>query len=305
MQDPHLFFAHGGRADFRGRHGQLYNFFSAPGIAVNVKTENATFPLRRKANNLIVDGSYITEVHLAMIVGAVGGRNNPGMGSGGSRLKRKWLNVSYRASELDENNWGWSVVSGYCGGRLFKIGKGGRKTCEELVVSVVMATATFAAEDWVITARGEHSRATMGPGHRVDVSFRVQSDWAARNRPHGIFGQSYSHPGPLWGKIDVYPVSGHFTTTAMAEGAIEGNASLYEVGSPYATEFAFSRFDATPLAEASDDVLLTDGHAEAEAGAVNDLSNVWTSSPSKQQLLMQRGSALPAPQSSISQHSQS
>ena len=42
QQDPHLHFAHGGRADFRGQHGAYYNFFSAPGLAVNVKTEERT-----------------------------------------------------------------------------------------------------------------------------------------------------------------------------------------------------------------------------------------------------------------------
>ena len=36
-RDPHLVFAHGGRADFRGRDGQYYNFLSAPGFAVNVR----------------------------------------------------------------------------------------------------------------------------------------------------------------------------------------------------------------------------------------------------------------------------
>ena len=29
----------------------------------------------------------------------------------------------------------------------------------------------------------------------------------------------------------------------MAEGAIEGEARMYQVASPYATNFAFSRFD--------------------------------------------------------------
>ena len=41
-RDPHLQFAHGGRADFRGRDGALYNLFSAPRIAVNVKIEDAS-----------------------------------------------------------------------------------------------------------------------------------------------------------------------------------------------------------------------------------------------------------------------
>ena len=66
-RDPHIKFAHGGRADFRGKDGQLYCFLSAPGLAVNVKTEDAAFTLHH--GRLRVDGSFITEVHLAAIVG--------------------------------------------------------------------------------------------------------------------------------------------------------------------------------------------------------------------------------------------
>ena len=39
--DPHLHFAHGGRADFRGRDGAYYAFFTAPSLAVNVRVEVA------------------------------------------------------------------------------------------------------------------------------------------------------------------------------------------------------------------------------------------------------------------------
>ena len=38
-RDPHLAFAHGGRADFRGRHFHIYNFLSVPGFAVNVPSD--------------------------------------------------------------------------------------------------------------------------------------------------------------------------------------------------------------------------------------------------------------------------
>ena len=100
-KDPHLSFAHGGRADFRGRGGQIYSFFSAPGVAVNLKTEDATFMLRRLGGGrLTVHGSFITEMHLVARVGL--GR-------------AKWCNASYWASELSENIWGWSIVTGAIG----------------------------------------------------------------------------------------------------------------------------------------------------------------------------------------------
>ena len=46
------------------------------------------------------------------------------------------------------------------------------------------------------------------------------------------------------GKTDHYPFHGYYVTSAQAEGAIEGTASQYEVVSPYATPFTFSRFGA-------------------------------------------------------------
>ena len=96
-KDPHLHFAHGGRADFRGRDNQIYNFLSAPNLAVNVKTEAASFKLH--GGKLTVDGSFMTEAH---IVARVGG------------TKRKWANVSFWASKLNDANWG---SKGGMGGR--------------------------------------------------------------------------------------------------------------------------------------------------------------------------------------------
>ena len=68
-QDPHLFLPRGGRADFRGRDGQYYCFLSAPRLAINIKTEDATFRLHNlhdKGGTLVVEGSFITEVRAAM-----------------------------------------------------------------------------------------------------------------------------------------------------------------------------------------------------------------------------------------------
>lgn len=51
--------------------------------------------------------------------------------------------------------------------------------------------------------------------------------------------------------MDAYPREGSFTTSAQAQGAIEGTAKDYEVASAYATDFAFSRFDSAKDAEAA------------------------------------------------------
>ena len=193
--------------------------------------ENCTFPLWKR---LIVDGTYITEVHL---VARVGERQN------------KLCFVSFWAAELNDDNWGWKVVNGSCDGRHFKLGKGGSKRCEDLSMAVQMSSATFSGRNWSVAVRALPTKAIEGPSHRLDFSFNLKGDYAARNLPHGIFGQSFSSAKPLNGKRDWYPRSGRFTTSAMAEGAIEGNAAMYEVSSIYATDFSFSRFNAHPEKE--------------------------------------------------------
>ena len=65
----------------------------------------------------------------------------------------------------------------------------------------------------------------------------------AASLPHGIVGQSFSANAPRNGKVDSYPPSGHLTTSAQAEGAIEGAARDYQLRSAHDTRFAFSRFD--------------------------------------------------------------
>mmetsp|Transcript_5845 Transcript_5845/g.18802 ORF Transcript_5845/g.18802 Transcript_5845/m.18802 type:complete len:117 (-) Transcript_5845:17-367(-) len=109
-----------------------------------------------------------------------------------------------------------------------------------------MSTATFIVGNWTAVVRGTRTFAVAGPQHRLDVSFSVHGDYAARNLPHGLFGQSFATASPRYGRVDEYPKSGRISTSAMAEGAIDGNASMYEVSMAYETRFAFSRFDALP-----------------------------------------------------------
>ena len=94
-KDPHLAFARGGRADFRGRNGAYYSFLSTPSFAINVRTEEAQFKTYRDA--LTVDGSFITEVHG---VAQVGGE------------KHKLATASFWTSELNEFTTGPNMING-------------------------------------------------------------------------------------------------------------------------------------------------------------------------------------------------
>ena len=97
----------------------MYNFLSAPNLAVNIKTEEASFKLH--GGKLTVDGSFMTEAH---VVARVGGS------------KQKWANFSFWASELTDENWSWRMIDGTCGGHYTKLGPGGVKNCEELNIKV-------------------------------------------------------------------------------------------------------------------------------------------------------------------------
>ena len=236
-QDPHIHFAQGGQADFRGRNGVVYNFFSAPRLAVNVKTEDASFRLH--AGKLLVHGSFLTEAHVVAIVGG--------------RKDLAWANASMWAAELNDDNWGWKVINGSCKRHHFQFGRWGLKQCGDLRIGMTVSTATFTLGNWSITVRGNHVYDWIsGPKHRLDVSFTARGDAAARSLPHGIIGQSFSTSSPRHGRVDEYPEAGSFTTVdeypetgtrEKKKGAIEGEAALYEMLSPHSTHFAFTRFD--------------------------------------------------------------
>ena len=60
--------------------------------------------------------------------------------------------------------------------------------------------------------------------------------------PHGVIGQSWDGDNKaVFGDEDEFPVRGEYTTSAMAEGAVEGVPTDYLMSSPYATDFKYSR----------------------------------------------------------------
>ena len=215
-KDPHLAFARGGRADFRGRNGAYYSFLSTPSFAINVRTEEAQFKTYRDA--LTVDGSFITEVHG---VAQVGGE------------KHKLATASFWTSELNEFTTGPNMINGTCGDRgQFFLGTGGYKKCEEMEILVRFSSARFRVPGWVIkVAAAPVFGRISGPRHRLDVSLHAHGDEAALAQTHGLVGQSFAWRTARDGKRDLYPSEGRFRTSAMAEGAIEGNGHVRAPGS--------------------------------------------------------------------------
>ena len=167
--------------------------------------------------------------------------------------KRKRVTASFWASELGAFNFGWKMVNGTCGGGSFTLGPLGIKMCEEFAARVGHSSATFEIRGWSIRVEGRpvYNRVS-GPHHRLDVAFSGHEGAPARSLPHGLLGQAFSTPElARVGKLDVYPEGGHFITSAMAEGAIDGEVASYEVGGPHETRFVFSRFDGADREEAA------------------------------------------------------
>ena len=233
LQDPHLSFAHGGKADFRGRDQTLWNFLSARNISMNVKTEDATFKLRKAT----IHGSFLTETHIVARTRA-----------------NRFFNISYYASEVTAAGYGWKAANGTCSMRktrdVLKTWKFAPHTggfCDEIKVRMDYATMFVDSDEWTIriSPRPVYNRIS-GPHHRMDIELKPLIDERRMIvAPHGILGQAYDGDGlAVMGKLDVYPKDeSTFTTSAMAEGALEGVADDYEMPSKFETVFKFSRFD--------------------------------------------------------------
>jgi len=227
--DPHLYLAHGGRTDFRGEHDKVYNFLSSKNISVNVKIENSIF----KLGNLLVNGSFMTEVHISALT-----------------TQNRWFNITFKTNEIDDPT---RLVYGSCakGNKniYFNLYPKRSKICDNLRIERDYWSIQANFIEWDVGVHAKHIYDRIsGPYHRVDVQFfqkKLYQDF--HTPPHGIVGQSFDNSTlPRFGKIDIYPNRRNyenFTTSAMGEGAIDGQAKDYIMKWKYGTDFKFSRFD--------------------------------------------------------------
>ena len=115
-----------------------------------------------------------------------------------------------------------------------------RRRCrvDPLTVEVDYATVRARCANWtIVTNVRTVPNRVFGAPRRID--FRVEGSDDA----HGVVGQNLRRPRD--GKTDAYPSSGHFTTSAQAEGAIDGEYREYIVDAPFDWSFRYTRFNAT------------------------------------------------------------
>lgn len=230
--DPHLKFAHGGTADFRGEDGVLYNFLSAPGIALNVKTEDVDF--WTKNHSLLVHGSLMTEAHVVT----------------------PQLQMSYWASKIGDAPVVW--INGTCGGAPFRMGPKQKLTCGDANVTTGYSRACVTTSDWNVSVLAQSLVPPVWDmitpkKNRLDVEISKRSNVIS----HGILGQGFTRE-KRQGKTDKYPEHGEFTTmidmlwilvrlcydlvTSRHVTTIEGTHEQYKVSSEYAVNTHFSLF---------------------------------------------------------------
>jgi hypothetical protein len=233
--DPHLHFAHGGTADFRGKNDTMYALLSAPRIQFAAKTQDTSFLLPRPQ---LVHGSFWKTVEW-VINGSSGVLY--GVTSTADRVGFRVYNLSDpKRNVIKEHNGVWKEWW-YDGIRIF----------------YKQSTIYTRANGWEVNAT-RHPIYLMTAGTspwRFDVAIRKLDDTVFAKKhgfasatcfPHGLVGQSWDGDDvAVFGKMDDYTFNKEHPevrTTSMAEGSIEGVADDYILSGPFDLDFKFSRF---------------------------------------------------------------
>jgi hypothetical protein len=231
--DPHLHFAHGGIADFRGRNGTFYSLLSAPGLNFAARTVDTDFLLPRPQ---LVHGSFFTQVAITV----------------------RGLSDRVYGFFADANRAAFDVIDARTNEKL------GHFPCcwkqwkdDGVTVGFKQSTLYARAFGWEMNAtRKPIYNHVSGPSRwRFDTSMRMLDRTAFAETsgqssktcfPHGIIGQSWDGDAfGISGKEDDYTYNASHpvvTTSAMAEGAIEGSADEYALSGPHDPVFKYTRF---------------------------------------------------------------
>ena len=232
--DPHLVFANGANADFRGSDDGYFSMVSFPDFAINFRTQQSTY----EYNKVIVNGTFMTEIFIR-------GRTETG----------KELLWRHSAPKANANNWDWRMVNGTCGKKQFCILIHRSYECDDFKAKVDVSTSEVSFKGWKVRVTTNHVyNRISGAKKRIDIKVSGPQT----NLSHGIIGQSFNHLIPVRsGRQDAYPHTGNFTTRAQAEGSIQGIHTDYALREPFQTSFKYSMFDAKRGVVGTDEVLLT------------------------------------------------
>uniref|UniRef100_A0A7S4BUE4 VWFD domain-containing protein n=1 Tax=Chrysotila carterae TaxID=13221 RepID=A0A7S4BUE4_CHRCT len=246
--DPHLHLAHGARADFRGEHNKTFAVLSAKDVAFNVKFLESDF----RWNKRIVHGTKMSAAYWVIRT------------SSGKLVKIEYEHAS-KSGALAQIEGGNSSIAVRSGAPAVVI--------DNVLISMSGKTVTVTVlRKWRLSATvapfpfGSLNRKKVLININIEPLYDAAHDAVA---PHGIIGQSFDGDDVgVDGKRDLARAE-ETTTEAQAEGAIEGNWRDYLLSSNFATDFKYSRFDATSAAPRDVSSLTGEKHAYKPASVAN------------------------------------
>ena len=266
--DPHLAFAHGGKADFRGEDRTWYNLLSAKNVSLNAFFTQADFKLQRPKKQL-VHGSRMEQLCMTI-------RTNTSRVitiEYNSTDKFPFVALVHQRSPSPHHLMRLTTDKKFA--RTFEVDNVKLAMRVKKVGLVANAghgtTLTINTGKWEVAATSKpFANPRAHPGKSL-LNIQLHALYDADHdvvAPHGLIGQSYDGDNlKVDGRQDDY-VGEEVTTRAMAEGAIEGVAADYAMPSRFATHFKYSRFDAEAAAPRDVSKLSgAKGKATAETGS--------------------------------------
>lgn len=232
--DPHIAFAHGGKADFRGANDTYFSLLSVPGFQFAARTLDTSFLLPRPQ---LVHGSFFTDVAFRF-------RGRTGREYG---VTSSASNVSFSVYDVNTKKHLETLVGVW------------KQWWEDGVrVYYKQSTIYVRAHGWEVNAtRHPVYNYVSGPSRwRYDFSIRYLDGTAfekfhgrssASCYPHGVIGQSWDGDTiGVNGRVDDYTYNVSYpviVTSANAEGSIEGVAHDYALSHAFDVDtFRYGRY---------------------------------------------------------------
>jgi len=216
----------------RGENNTWYNFLSARNTSVNVLFVHADFHNPYK----LVHGSRMSKLGMVIRTALTGQLLQIDFNASATGVQRARVHTASGDSFVDHAS-AYTFENVKLIMRERKMGSLGHG------MALSITTGNWEVNVW--SKRFPNPAANPGKALlnvAVSATYDADHDVVA---PHGLVGQSYDGDGvAVDGNVDDY-TGKEVTTQAMAEGAIEGTAAEYKVSGPFATDFKYTRFDAT------------------------------------------------------------
>ena len=217
QEDPHLRFANGAVADFRGINNTIFNILSHPNISFSMKTMDVSFLLPKPVK---VDGSFFTEAFFLI-----------------KEISTTFL-ISIHASKPGLEYYNLNTP-------LQKVKKYKSFGYEKIYCNIQSGSYEISTPNWNITIvrRPIYNSLTNNMNWRLDTKIKLKSKYGIKN-VHGIIGQTFQKNRIFTtGKRDDYSGKTYVKTSAQAEGVIDGVFTDYIMKDIASHRYKYSMFE--------------------------------------------------------------